>query len=61
MSKNDDQEFIMTKPDTALVERVLMSLTQDAVDAEVNAARIRIQIATMAKEFGIPMPTPSIE
>jgi hypothetical protein len=60
MSKKDDQEFSMTRPDIAQIERVLMSLTQDAVDAEAYAARVRIQVAVMAKEFGIVLPEPSV-
>ncbi|MDF3810087.1 MULTISPECIES: hypothetical protein [Rhodopseudomonas] len=44
------------KPDLEFAERLLLSLVNEAVALETSAARVRIQIARLAAEFGIAMP-----
>jgi hypothetical protein len=44
------------KPDAEFTTRMLLSLVNDAVALESYAARVRAQVAALAKEYGIKMP-----
>jgi hypothetical protein len=44
------------KQEIDFTERVLLSLVNDVQELEQSAARIKAQVAAMAKERGIAMP-----
>jgi hypothetical protein len=49
----------MNKADDGFTKRILLCLVNDVIEMENYAERIRIQIATLAKEHGIKMPIPA--
>jgi hypothetical protein len=46
----------MKKPEDGFTKRTLLSLVTDAVAMESYAKRVRVQVAALAKEYGIKMP-----